>query len=200
MEFAVKGFFQRDDFHHKLGCARFAFDTSEDVHPARGKSDPGLFANGDPIFRVCRRTHRHVAVLLDADWNGSPGAEAIRVRIEQHLTMVGWKPDDSAAIVIDPELENWIWLPHDTGGRALGWKSFAELHDFLRKRGLWSDGDKPYPPKDALELALRRVREPRSSKFYRKIMQDVPGVQRCRDRAFQQLRDSLRRWFPPETP
>ena len=198
MEFVIKGFFGRADFHHKLGCAQFAFDPSQDLHSVRGKNDPGLYANGDPVLRVCRQTHRYAVVILDAEWKGSPGAAKIEERIKQHLAHAGLSPQESAAIVIDPELENWLWIPHNTLGNLLGWQNFQDLREFLRKQQLWTDGDKPAPPKQALELVLKRIDKPRSSKFYAKIVQSVPSVRRCKDASFLKLRDTLCIWFSVE--
>lgn len=201
MEFAVQGFLSRRDFHVYLGCRRFAFDPREDLYSARGKADSGLCANGDPILRMCRDTHRHAIVLLDAEWVGSPGAKKIRTKLEKHLRAAGWKLPNCAVVVIDPELENWIWIPHDSVAAAMGWGELGALRTFLTGTGDWAAGGaKPASPKEALERALEETDEPRSSKLYEKILRSVPDVDGCTDGAFQLLRDTLRVWFPPEAP
>ena len=46
-------------------------------------------------------------MILDADWDGSPGAEKIREHISGNLR-VQW--EESVVVVIEPELESWIWV------------------------------------------------------------------------------------------
>ncbi len=196
MEFAVKGFFGRGDFHHKLQCSHFVFDPRDDVYVARGKNDPGLYVHGDQVFRHACDTHRNIVVMIDEEWEGSPGREEISQRLNGHLTNAGWNGDNSKVLVFEPELENWVWIPHDHVARSLGWDRYEDMRGFVNDAGFWGEGSKPSRPKEALEACLRHIREPRSSKFYERILSGVPGVRHCTDTAFIQLHEALCNWYP----
>ena len=50
--------------------------------------------------------------------------------------------------------------------------------------------------REAFHAALHEARVARSASLYRRLAERV-SVQRCADRAFQDLRSTLRHWFPP---
>src|SRR4029077_8753446 len=115
------------------------------------------------------------------------------------LGEAGWG-DRAAAIVISPELENWVWSDSPHIDRALGWGgSEVPLKDWLGERGSRNaEAIKPARPKEAVELALRIAYKPRSSSIYFELAQSV-STDRCTDPAFLKLRRCLREWFPPPT-
>lgn len=114
--------------------------------------------------------------------------------------MNGWR-DCSKTIVIDPELEAWVWGHSPVVAEVLGWGArYRELRSWLESQGLWpKDHPKPPNPKEALQRAMREAglqgRVKRSpTKFYelgRKV-----SVRGCSDPAFGELRDTLQAWFP----
>ena len=67
--------------------------------------DPGVYGTAHELLRPYERSHQRAVVIVDADWDGSPGAAAIREHISQRLAD-GWK--EFAVIVIEPELEAWL--------------------------------------------------------------------------------------------
>ena len=137
-------------------------------------------------------------MVLDAQWDGSPGAGNIRSHIESMLSANGWSTDRIAVIVIDPELENWIWQRSIHVAREIGFESMDDLLTDSDLRHAWPDGQsKPSSPKETLEAILRKKRIPRSSAIYRKITAQV-SVNDCCDDAFLQLAEKLREWFPPD--
>lgn len=164
------------------------------VHPEK---DPGVLREAHNFLRLFTQTHAHALVLMDRE--GSGREELSRVELEQQLEnklrTAGWD-DRAAAIVTDPELEIWVWSdsPHVDG--VLGWeKETLQLRTWLQRKGLWRQGaDKPDRPKEALEAALRQVRQPRSSAIYKALAEKV-SLSRCRDPAFGKLKDVLRKWF-----
>lgn len=199
MEGLLKGFFLRKDFHLSLGCSPFQFDAKQDLLVAHGQNDSGLYTRANELLCSYRKTHRHAVVMLDAEWDGSPGAAVIRERMSHHFEQVGWATDTACAVVIEPELENWIWQDTPHLCAALGYQgSFDELRSELERQGAWPISEqKPPRPKETLESLLRNARKPRSSSLY----QDLAGlvsVRRCTDTAFQILLMSLLRWFPKE--
>jgi hypothetical protein len=93
-------------------------------------------------------------------------------------------------VVIDPELEIWVWSASPHVEDVLGWRgSTPPLRSWLRNQGLWGDDrPKPQDPKRAMEGALYEKRIPRSSSLYRQLAEKV-GLTTCRDAS---LKDTCR--------
>jgi hypothetical protein len=117
--------------------------------------------------------------------------------LERRLGEAGWG-DRAAAVVISPELENWVWSDSPHVDQALGWdRTWGLLRHWLADKGHWEAGAaKPAKPKEAVELALFTARKPRSSSIYFGLAQLV-STDRCTDPAFLKLKRCLREWFPP---
>lgn len=198
MEAMIKGFFSRSGFHRALGCGSFLFDARQDLVVAHGLNDPGLYTRANELLQPYARTHAHAVVMLDVDWDGSPGVESIQSRIDSHLTRAGWSQDAGCAVVIHPELENWVWQDSIHVSSTLGFEgSFAALRSLLEEQGYWAPGaSKPHRPKEAVEWVLRRSKMSRSSAIYQQLASKVT-TRRCSDPAFLALSDALNRWFPP---
>lgn len=136
MEGMLKGFFSRDAFHHAVGCGHFDLDIRQDLLVAHGQNDPGLYTRANEFLQPYAGTHRHAVVIVDAEWDGSPGAEAISQRLIEHLSNAGWPADCGCAVVIDPELENWLWQDSPHVCTALGFDgTFSELRTTLESQG-----------------------------------------------------------------
>ncbi|MDP1607628.1 MAG: hypothetical protein Q8L93_13505 [Rhodocyclaceae bacterium] len=198
MEGMLKGFFSREAFHHAMGCGHFAFDFRQDLLVAHGQNDPGLYTRANEFLQPYAGTHRHAIVIVDAEWSGSPGKDAIAQRLTEHLTSAGWLDDSGCAVVIAPELENWVWQDSPHVCLALGFDgAFADLRVALEAKRLWqANGAKPDRPKEAVEWTLRQSRKGRSSAIYQQLAMRVTA-RGCTDAAFHTLRNALLRWFPP---
>jgi hypothetical protein len=196
MEAMFRGFFGRSGCHHSLETRAFIFDPSEDI--VSGTNDPRTYRQAHELLRPHQRTHRHAVIVLDNDWDGSPGVTAIRADIRQNMCGSGWDDESFEVVVIDPELENWIWQESRYIVEAFAYEGEATLREWLRSQDppMWLDGEaKPRRPKEAVETVLRMTRMPRSAAIYRQIIEKV-SVRRCTDPAFLLLCESLRRWFP----
>ncbi len=196
MEGMLKGFLMREAFHLSLGCKAFTFDPKQDLLVAHGQHDPGLYTRANEFLQPYSKTHRHAVVMVDADWDGSPGATAIRQRLQDHLANAGWQDGRGCGVVIDPELENWVWQENPRVCAALGFTgTFADLRARLEEKGLWRPLEtKPHWPKEAMEWVLRQNKKRRSSAIYQQLAMQV-SVKGCSDEAFQDLRHALARWF-----
>lgn len=195
MEFMIRGFFERDGWDKAVGCTPFDMESS-DIVPAVGRNDPGLYAQADTLLSPYRGRYRHVVVMVDAAWEGSPGASAISARLDEHIQRAGWRGGMGLGLVLDPELEQWVWSTSPHVARILGWSSTEALETALVDSGRLVRGDhKPKDPKEAMEWALRRARKPRSSALYQKVACRV-SLRRCADPALACLLDRLRAWFP----
>lgn len=199
MEGMLKGFFSRDVFHRTMGCGHFDFDSRKDLRVAHGQHDPGLYTRANEFLQPYARTHRHAVVMVDAEWSGSPGKDAIAGRLAKHLISAGWSDGNGCAVVITPELENWVWQDSPHVCTALGFDgAYAALRQALEAEGFWrSDEAKPDRPKEAVEWTLRRSRKPRSSAIYQGLAKQVT-LRRCTDPALGALRNALVGWFPPD--
>ena len=137
-------------------------------------------------------------VVLDSAWDGSPGAVHIAAHIHDNLHRNGWARERCAVVVIEPELEAWLWQDNPHVAEVLRYRSEPGLRALLTQQGFWETTmPKPARPKEAVEYVLRRTRRPRSSALYAEIASKV-SVAGCVDVAFQHLAETLRLWFPAE--
>ena len=118
--------------------------------------------------------------------------------MEARLAQNGWA-GRSAAVVIDPELENWIWADSRKIDDILGWHGRQpSLREWLHSMGYLAEGQaKPADPKKCLEEALLRVRQKPSSVLFKQVAEQV-SLARCTDPAFLKLVATLRAWFPAQ--
>lgn len=168
------------------------------VHPRR---DPGCFHEAAELLRGYRADAAHAIILLDRAWEGAPAStgEELERDLAKRLHGDGLAPW-AEPIVIDPELEAWVFSDSPHVEDILGWAGrVPALRAWLAAEGLWPEGaPKPPDPRAAVDLALREVRRPRSSSIYRRLAERV-SVERCTDRSFSRLRSVLSRWFGTES-
>lgn len=190
MEFALKGVISQT---HSLRIHPIKYHSYS--HP---EHDPGCLLRGHEFLRSFVGQYKHALVVLDRDGCGRDTCEReiLERELEERLSVSGWE-DNAAAIVIQPELEVWVWSDSPEVEHALGWNGKNPgLRDWLHKKGLWTDkSKKPPDPKKAVELALREMRKPRSSSIYKNLAQKV-SFKRCEDPAFEKLCKKLTEWFP----
>ncbi|MEX8517372.1 MAG: hypothetical protein AB3X44_02495 [Leptothrix sp. (in: b-proteobacteria)] len=200
MEGILKGYLSRPGIHAALGCGPFTFDARRDLHVAHGQNDPGLYTRAKEFLQPYAKSHRHAAVVMDAEWDGSPGTAEIERRLTDHLTQAGWPPACCCAVVITPELENWVWQDTPHVSEQLGFNgTYSELRHQLERKGYWRAGEsKPHRPKEAVEEVLRLNKIPRSSAIYRDLAARIK-TSGCTDSAFLKLRDAMRQWFPVQS-
>lgn len=167
-------------------------------HPQR---DPGCRKGATEFLRGFLRSSAHALVVFDHHGSGAhaDAAAEVEAAVETTLSRNGWS-ERSACIVIEPELENWVWSDSPEVDRIVGWNADAlpgaRLRDWLAARGHWTSGRaKPADPKAALRAALREVRRQPSASLFEDLAERVP-LQGCSDRAFLKLCSTLRTWFP----
>jgi len=161
-------------------------------HP---RKDPGVFHEAADFLAPYVTSHRHALVVLDAAWDGAPGDAAyLRNQLMNGMQTKGWEENDCQAIVINPELEIWVWADSREVSGVLR-TSWDDIHALAKQAGYW-DEDQPKPgyPKELLEALLQRQRRPRSSALFQEIARRV-GLSRCQDPAFVMLRETLQAWF-----
>jgi hypothetical protein len=179
--------------HHSLGVRPLDLGSQPPIqHP---RHDPGCWKDGPDLLAIEHQHYRHG--LLALDWEGcnsNRSAEETRQDLQtrlEHLT----SPDWGFVVLLQPELEIWLFAGSDEVDRALGW-SPGSLTPWLLANGHLKQGQqKPRRPKEAVEQALREVGRPRSSSIYRDLAQKV-SFSRCEDDSFLALKATLQHWFP----
>jgi hypothetical protein len=157
--------------------------------------DAGCRSLVHDFLRPFCRQYGHALVVFDRHGCGDDRERrAIEADVELRLTANGW--NECAAVVIDPELEAWVWSPSPAVGHALGWTANEpQLRTWLHDRGMLQPGHaKPDVPKEAMHAALRKAGRPTSPAIFAEIAERVSFAS-CVDPAFEKLVATLRKWF-----
>jgi hypothetical protein len=188
-QFALRGVLSRSQ---ALGIRKP--ETDFYVHPEK---DPGVVRHAHEFLRAFIRSYAHALIVVDLEGSGreSDRREDLEAKIERALDETGWE-NRASAIVVDPELDVWVWSDSPHVATELGWANRRpKLRDWLEQQGLLTANvPKPARPKEALEAALRQVRKPRSSAIYQALAERV-SLSRCTDPAFLKLKTVLGLWF-----
>jgi hypothetical protein len=97
-------------------------------HP---ENDPGVRLRAHSFLRGQLGNYGYAVALCDRCGSGSKethSRETLEKRIEGGLQSNGWE-NRSAAVVIDPELENWMWGDWGTSSNALRWTNARSLRE-----------------------------------------------------------------------
>lgn len=178
--------------HQSLGIRPVTFDVVR--HPRR---DPGVRTQAAALLRSLVGVASHALVLLDLSGSGSDGPAA---QLESEIAgrLVPEWGDRSAVVVVDPELESWVWASSPHVARALRWRRRQHLHAYLEGKGHLEPGrPKPRAPKEAMEHILWITKTPRASAVYADIAEKV-SLRNCLDPGFNRLCAVLQSWFPPD--
>ena len=102
------------------------------VHP---QHDPGCLHDAVDFLRPFSRRYEHALVLFDHEGCGKEDTprQDLENELEGALAQAGWT-DRAAVVVIEPELEAWVWSESPHVAKSLGWKDTMEtLHAWLRE-------------------------------------------------------------------
>jgi hypothetical protein len=196
MENTIRGLLSRPD---SLNINPVLFETL--THP---NHDPGCANRPDFILGgQSRLKFQHALVLLDLHGSGkeSSGPAALEAAVRDKLVACGWEKHQVECVVIDPELEIWVWSQSPLVDEIMGWKDQeVPLRDWLRKSGLITSGQsKPPDPKAAFRKALQKVKKVPSSALFHQLASRV-GLGGCVDPSFGRLVAILRQWYPQSEP
>lgn len=165
------------------------------VHPRR---DPGCFHEAPDILQTYQGRAKRALVVLDHEGSGQENrpADEVAADLKGRMERSGWSKR-AEILVLQPELEVWVWSDSPHVDAAMGWKGKnPPLRQWLLDRGSWpTDSAKPPRPKECLEAALHTARIPRSSAIYRQIAETV-GLERCQETKFHTFRNIMQTWFP----
>lgn len=190
-QFTLQGLFSRNQ---SLGIRDVSQDYDIFVHPQR---DPGCYNQCVDFLRSFNGVYNYGLVIFDHEGTGqdNKSREEIETELEQKLNDSGWN-NRVSVIVLEPELESWVWSNSPNVEKVLGWEEQpSSLRNWLiDKKFLESEQIKPSRPKEALEATLRFVQKPRSSSIYEQLAKSV-GFARCQDESFLKLKSVLQSWF-----
>ena len=179
--------------HDSLGIPSIEFTIIR-----RMKRDSGCRQGEAMAARSYINDHEYALVLFDKDGSGDERSERldILIALEEDLRRAGWK-DRSKAIVIEPELEMWVWSGSPHVGKVLGWnEGTGALREWLCEHGLWPEGEaKPPDPKLALKRAMKAKNCSPTAATFKELAEKV-SLRKCEDPAFLEVRETLQVWFP----
>ena len=159
--------------------------------------DAGCRTGASQRLRPHLSQYSRAIVVLDKDGCGRENAsrEDIQQEIEQDLAANGWS-DRAKAVVIEPELEAWVWTGSPHVASVMGWlKGYEDLKAWLVDRDLWSaNSAKPSDPKAAMKAALREANRASSAALFGQMAQRVT-LRHCQCPAFVELKQTLQHWF-----
>ena len=176
----------------KLGIRPIKFAVAKHLY-----RDPGCRTNASQYLQGHIRDYQYALVMFDREGCGDYASrEEIQHEVERDLANNGWG-GRSKAVVIDPELEIWVWTGSNHVPRILGWEGgYEKLKAWLADEELWpSNCAKPPDPKKAMRAALRKGRRSVSAKLFGQLAKSTT-LRHCQDSAFKELRDTLQLWFP----
>jgi hypothetical protein len=175
------------------GTRPFSFQVIRNI-----ENDSGSYTASHEFLRDYINQYSFALVLMDFE---GTGVEHIKTRneietdVEHLLNINGWQ-DRNCVAVIEPEIENWIWVDSPHMQRAMGWDKAESLYNWARQNGkIQVDRTKPNRPKETFQEALRIIQTPTSSSIYKDIADHVT-YRRCTDEAFIKVIDHLKAWFP----
>jgi hypothetical protein len=179
--------------HKDLGIRSISCDVF-----SHENNDPGVLRESHSFLRPQARRYRYAIAICDREGCGREAfpREQLEATIEQRLHENGWE-NRASAIVIDPELEAWIWGDWTVLARSIRWTGGgARVKSFLiQQRLLRLDQNKPPRPKEALERAMKQVQIRFSSTVHKAMAQQAEFAQ-CTDPAFLKMLTTLQQWFP----
>jgi hypothetical protein len=201
MEAGFRAFFARDNWHHVLGCSRFGVDpeSPRDIYRRGGHTDCGIWKHAHNNLLPFKDDYRYAVIVLDADFEPHLGAEKLREDITKNMLGAGWPADSFCVVVIDKELEAWLWAPNVNVARAFGHSDFDQMREALAKKNLWNAGaPKPNDLKAARNLAAKLGGKKTGGPIFRGVFEGISrrACDLCEEKGFIAMRQALRNWFP----
>lgn len=195
MNAVLTAFFEREHWYTSLGCAEFDFDPGQEIFNEPGCTDGGVHTQAHLLLNGYRQTHQRALVILDQQFGGEIPAADVRDDILKRLHKSGWGVAACEVVVIDPELEVWLWQDNPNVEQALKFNG-GSLREYLDGTGDWPAGRaKPNSPKEVMQALMKKNGAGLPMVVYRKIARSV-GVGGCTDGSFGHFQATLQAWFP----
>ena len=181
-----------------LGIRKIRFDIDRN-----GGRDSGMIKNGAEFVRTERIKNNYRKVILMWDHHGS-GRERrqkplqVSQEIQDKLDSFTWE-DNSATIVLNPELEQWLWHCEQAVAKHFGMAA-EQLQQWCEKYA----GEQGVPPADIkkqnpkgvfqyiMDKCLDRSLKPRDFEEIGRLA-SIKGLQDCE--SFRKFTKTLQGWF-----
>jgi len=179
--------------HQSIGIRPVEFEFR--VHPER---DGGARKNGAALLAIERTRFANAILMFDFEGSGASHADAVSLEEDLDRELAKAWGGAAKAIVIDPEVDLWVWGSDNSLAGCLDWTGSMPIRQWIESQGFKLDSNsKPVRPKEAIESVLRKQRMPRSSSLYEAIASQI-SISRCVDPAAIRLREWLVGRFPKE--
>jgi hypothetical protein len=189
-QFCLRGGLAR---HQSIGIRPIEIEFR--VHPER---DGGARKNGVSLLAIERGRFANAVLMFDFEGSGASHADALSLEEDLDRELVKTWGATAKAIVLDPEVDSWVWGSDNSLAQSLNWAEPLPIRRWIEDQGFKLDANgKPVRPKEAIESVLRKQRMPRSSAIYEKITSNV-SISRCVDPAALRLRNWLVSRFPKD--
>lgn len=160
------------------------------------------------LLRPFLREYNHALVLRDLAGSGfeSEGARKLEERLEAQMSKDGWGNKKHAAIVTEPEIEEWLRLPSSHLLKLLEERARKNqsavgafqrvLNDLIVTHGGRDARGKAHKPKEVFEDLVRHYGIPPANAL-RGFLAKRESLNGCLSDSFNHLLKILRSWFPP---
>lgn len=161
--------------------------------------DPGCVKRGVTFLSGLKCEFRHALLIFDYEGCGVTNMTSQELQVVLNTDLEKNWGCRARTIILNPELEAWVWSDSPHVDNILGWKNQqTSLREWLKNEDWISERkSKPKRPKEAFEAALRKVGQMRSARLYERLASKV-SVERCQDESFLEFRQTLKNWFPPD--
>lgn len=180
--------------YQSLGIREISFEVQ--THPHQ---DSCCRTASEGILRPLLDEYEKGMVVFDYDGCGERGLmpEHLEMSLEDRYVASGFDEDRVSSVVINPELEVWMFgASFHHLQRNIGWSQPQSIRDWLVAHGyLSAESRKPANPKAAIEAVSSLQKVPRSRRLFANLARRA-SLAHCEDRAFQKFWSTLQRWFP----
>ena len=161
------------------------------VHDDR---DTGVLNEGLELTRKYRNQFHKFILIFDYDGCGSSESpEEIRERLLNQGRSLGFSEDNLELIIINPELEIWVWKNIIHLAKMVGWTE-SQLRDWL-KSNYGIENKKPEKPQAVYRKLLWHRQKPKSADNFRYLAEKI-SLRNCQEQGFKLFSETLRKWFP----
>jgi hypothetical protein len=187
--------------HQALGIRSISFDIER--HPQR---DAGMVQSGAELTRMKKGRYKKALMMWDHHGSGRDHKQEpseVGGEVQGKLDSYSWS-QNSAVVVLVPELEQWLWHCENAVAAHCG-VTTAELEQWIAERAqkLRStiSAIKREQPKELFEFLMReKLKRTISPRDFEEIGKraSVAALMACD--SFRSIMETLQVWFPPERP
>lgn len=191
MESAIEGALSRQK---ALGIRSICYEIKR-----HSQKDCGCRTNGAEFLSIFAKQYEHALLIFDYEGCGAETKPILDLESElrSELNLRGWA-DRADVVIINPELETWVWSDSPWVDEVLGWKGrVPTLRQWLRQHypEYWPESSaKPLRPKEAFEVSLREVKKIPSASLFKRLAEKV-SFDNCTDTAFLKFKTTMQQWF-----